>query len=212
MLQEMHSSLKDAFTKIGITFPVIYGCDEYSHNIQKAEINRENWSLTTLVSGDFSDAYTQSRLSDLQGSIGKLGLIVGWSKPKVLLAQKLAELVFENCFFETPIGILRQTQGFPMGGHSSREGLDNILLAAEFALLSDVTSKLLYYYRMVDDISLAITGEFSIVKKVLLQMAKAYPRAMPLNIQVSFGYRHFLYSHVNNFLQPCNPYKLTRSL
>ena len=212
MLQEMHSSLKAAFTDNGIVFPVIYGCDEYSHNIHKVEINHDYGSLTTLVSGDFSDAYTQSRLIDLQGSIGQLGHIIGWSKAKIVLAQKLARMVFENCFFETPSGIMRQTQGFPMGGHSSREGLDTILLAAEIILLSKVKTKLHYYYRMVDDISLAINGEFSTVKKVLIEMAKAYPRAMPLNIQVSFGYSHFLDSHINNFLQPCDPYKLTTSL
>ena len=99
-----------------------------------------------------------------------------------------------------------------MGGHSSREGLDNILLATEFILLSELKSKLLYYYRMVDDISMAVNGAFSTLKEVLLEMAKGYPKAMPLNIQISYGYSHFLDSHVNNYLQPCNPYKLTTSL
>ena len=99
-----------------------------------------------------------------------------------------------------------------MGGHSSRKVLDNILLATEFILLSEVKSKSLYYYRMVDDISMAVNGAFSTLKEVLLKMAKGYPKAMPLNIQISYGYSHFLDSHVNNYLQPCNPYKLTTSL
>ena len=212
MLQEMHSLLKNAFSERAITFPVIYGCDEYSEKIHKVAIDRNVGTLTTLVSGDFSDAYTQSRLADLTGAIEQLGQVVSWPNSKVVLAQKLSKLVFENCFFETPSGILRQTQGFPMGGHSSREGLDNILLAGEFALLSKVKSDLLYYYRLVDDISLAVNGKFSMVKTLLNKMARAYPVAMPLNIQISFGYSHFLDSHVFNFLQPNQPYSLTTSL
>ena len=100
-----------------------------------------------------------------------------------------------------------------MGGHSSREGLDNILLAGEFDLLTKlVNTSLIYYYRLVDDISIALNGNFASVRKLLSEMAKVYPRAMPLNIQISFGYSHFLDSHVYNFLQPSPTYKLTTTL
>ena len=58
-------------------FPVIYGCDEYSHKIQRVAFPKETWGTITLVSGDFSDAYTQSRLVDLENSILKLGEFVG---------------------------------------------------------------------------------------------------------------------------------------
>ena len=213
MLQEMHSSLKIAFSEREIAFPAIYGCDEYSSKIQGVALDSSAWSFTTLVSGDFSDAYTKSNLADLQNSIKDIGHIVGWVEPKIQLAQNLAKLVFENCFFETPNGILKQTQGFPMGGHSSREGLDNILLAGEFDLLTKlVNTSLIYYYRLVDDISIALNGNFASVRKLLSEMAKVYPRAMPLNIQISFGYSHFLDSHVYNFLQPSPTYKLTTTL
>ena len=69
-----------------------------------------------------------------------------------------------------------------------------------------------YYYRMVDDILLAVEGSFESAKHVLSEMARSYPLAMPLNIQISFGYSHFLDVHVNNFLQPLPLYKLTTSL
>ena len=213
MLQEMHSLLRKSFSNAGTEFPAIYGCDEYSANIHKVKFDRSSWSLNTLLSGDFSDAYTKSSLVDLQASIFKLGHIVGWLEPKIVLAQKLSKLVFENCFFEAPSGILRQTQGFPMGGHSSREGLDNILLAGEFDLLcSSVNSNLLHYYRLVDDISLAINGEFGFIRRILDSMSKTYPKAMPLNVQISFGYSHFLDSHVFNFLQSTQNNSFTTSL
>ena len=75
LLQEMHASLKIELSKSGIKFPLIYGCDEYSDNIQKLRFDRSEWSSKTLISGDFSDAYTKSSLADLQGSINKLGVV-----------------------------------------------------------------------------------------------------------------------------------------
>ena len=90
-----------------------------------------------------------------------------------------------------------------MGGHSSREGLDSILLAGELDLLydADISSSLHFYYRLVDDISTAVQGKFTSVINVVQKMAEIYPSTMPLNIQISFGYSHFLDSHVSNMLQ-----------
>ena len=213
MLQEMHLTLKEMLKTRGIGFPLIYGCDEYSENIQGVQFCKKKWSMNILLSGDFSDAYTQSSLSDLQDSISKLGSVAGWSISKISLAKKLSKLVFENCFFETPSGILRQSQGFPMGGHSSREGLDNILLAAEVEILSStIKNSLLFYYRLVDDISTVVNGEFSLVTSLISKMSELYPNSMPLNIQISFGYSHFLDSHVFNFLQPKSDNRFTTSL
>ena len=213
MLQEMHTTLRALLPMQGTSFPLIYGCDEYSDNIQQVVFDHSTWSRKTLISGDFSDAYTKSSLHDLQNSIAKLGPVANWPGHKISLAQKLAKLVFENCYFETPSGILRQSQGFPMGGHSSREGLDNILLSREVDLLSDPISKdLLFYYRLVDDISLALDGDFSKVIALLRKMAEVYPHEMPLNIQISFGYSHFLDSHVYNFLQSTSSNGFTTSL
>ena len=213
MLQEMHSTLKAVLLKKKIGFPVIYGCDEYSDNIQKVKFDRLTWSNKTLISGDFSDAYTKSNLCDLQGSIGKLGVLAKWSEYKINLAKKLAGLVFEIGFFETPGGILKQTQGFPMGGHNTREGLDNILLSREVDLLiSPISKNLLFYYRLVDDISLAFDGSFEDIRSLLKTMASFYPHAMPLNIQISFGYSHFLDSHIFNFLQKQETNSFTTSL
>ena len=47
---------------------------------------------------------------------------------------------------------MKQTSGFPMGGHSSREILDTILLACEYHILS-ILPNCMFYQRMVDDIS-----------------------------------------------------------
>ena len=43
-------------------------------------------------------------------------------------------------------------------------------------------------------------------------MAEVYPHEMPLNIQISFGYSHFLDSHVYNFLQSTSSNGFTTSL
>ena len=124
LLQELHLEIKQMYImgKLGqnTEFPIIYGCDEFSDKINKISVNKENWNHLTLISGDFSDAYTESRLIDLEGSILYLATFVGWTSDKIKLAQTLAKLVFENCYFLTPCGILKQTKGFPMGGHSSR--------------------------------------------------------------------------------------------
>ena len=147
MLQELHQRLQKKMEAALQHFPVIYGCAEYSHKIQGVTYSKESWSTVTLVSVDFSDAYTQSRLVDLEHSIQKLGEFVGWELPKMTLATKLARLVFENCFFETPDGIMQQRQGFPMGGHSSQEGLDDILLSCELVLLNTpIADKLMYFF------------------------------------------------------------------
>ena len=129
------------------------------------------------------------------------------------LATKSAKLVFENCFFETPNGIMQQRQWFPMGGHSSREGLDDILLSCELVLLSSpIADKLMHYYRMVDDISTAVSGDFTFVRKLVHKLSDVYPTAMPLNIQLSFGYSRFLDSHVLNLLQESPDNRFTTTL
>ena len=100
-----------------------------------------------------------------------------------------------------------------MGGHSSREGLDNILLSGEVDLLCrTIKSSLLYYYRLVDDISVTVNGDFSIVRSLLAKMAEIYPKTMPLNVQLSFGYSHFLDSHIFNFLKDSTEFSFTTSL
>ena len=115
LLQELHQLLKGKMEDNSCRyFPVIYGCDEYSERIQKVTIPKGK--SVTLISCDFSDAYTKSRLCDLEHSIKKLGNYVGWPEPKICLALKLSKLVFENCFFETPDGIMKQCQGFPWEG------------------------------------------------------------------------------------------------
>ena len=211
LLQELHAVLK---VHMGSRYPVVMGCEEYSRKIQNIRYPAEDWSLNTILSADFADAYTQSELTDLQKAIKKLGGVVNWSSRKISLSNKLAALVFNNCYFETPSGIHRQSRGFPMGGHSSREGLDTILLASEIDLLSleEVNDKVQFYYRLVDDISLATNSKFFQVNNLIELMCSKYPSSMPLNFQVSFGYSHFLYLHVSNFQPKDNVGKYETSL
>ena len=68
-----------------------------------------------------------------------------------------------NCYFSTHFGVMQQTCGFPMGGHSSREILDIILLASEYRILS-VMECCPFYQRMVDDISCVFTCGIEMVK------------------------------------------------
>ena len=167
MLQELHKTVKQLYLnhKMGdVSFPIIHGSDEYMKTLTSIEYSREEWGKVTIISGDFSDAYTQSRLVDLQLSIKKLGTLAGWNDAKISLSQKIAALVFENCYFLTPNGVMQQTKGFPMGGHSSREGLDTILIASEIDILNSSNSYILNYVRMVDDISSVIGGDFSNVR------------------------------------------------
>ena len=211
LLQNLHTQVK---IRMGETYPIILGCDEYSNKIRKIEYPASQWTLNTILSADFADAYTKSNLEDLQGALKTLGEFTDWPVGKVELCKKLAKLVFENCYFETPNGIQRQSNGFPMGGHCSREGLDTILLSCELQLLQDhnIRSSLYYYCRLVDDISTITNGKFQVVRNLVQKMADVYPSTMPLNIQLSFGYSHFLDSHVFNMYQSSDTNKITTSL
>ena len=65
---------------------------------------------------------------------------------------------------------------------------------------------------MVDDISIILNGPFTSIMGLLRNMAAVYPKAMPLNIQISFGYSRFLDCHINNYLQKSTVNKVTTSL
>ena len=81
-----------------------------------------------------------------------------------------------------------------MGGHSSRDVLDIDLLRSEIKLLSTITlqcSKIHYYGRMVDDVSVVLQGSYDDLTKLLITMATSYT-SMPLNVQVSQNFSQFL--------------------
>ena len=64
-----------------------------------------------------------------------------------------------------------------MGGHSSREGLDIILLASEIEILSTsaVANYVNSYVRLVDDISLVINARVSQLQEIIKLMGTYYP-------------------------------------
>ena len=90
------------------SFPCLKGCDEYSSRITSIPLQTSSFSQTVLLSGDFSDAYTESQTERLKGSIMYLGKIVHYDEYKIQLILKLVDLVFNNCYFFTPYGLYRQ--------------------------------------------------------------------------------------------------------
>ena len=89
-----------------------------------------------LITGDFSDAYTASKILRLQQSISFLGEIIGLPDFHTALINCLVDLVFTNCTFYTPLGLYKSGQGYPMGGHSSRDALDVDLLCSEIEIIT----------------------------------------------------------------------------
>ena len=82
------------------------------------------FSKTFLISADFDDAYTETKIQRLEESITIIGSLLGYDKAKTEMIVALMKLVFSNCFFKTPLGIFRQSKGMPMGDFSSRDSLD----------------------------------------------------------------------------------------
>ena len=101
-------------------FPVIKGCDEYSKRVQQLRLKASQMMMTTFISADFGDAYTETGISSLQESIRLIGDLIGVENFEIDLMIKLVHLVFSNCYFYTPYGLYRQTRGMPMGDYSSR--------------------------------------------------------------------------------------------
>ena len=98
MLQEMHLQIKVIFETITLgqwsRTPIIYGCDEYSKLANTIEYSSDSWDQITIISGDFSDAYTASSLLDLQNSIFKLGNCVNWPTEKNRISSETSSTSF----------------------------------------------------------------------------------------------------------------------
>jgi hypothetical protein len=193
LLQHLHNDVRDKLFPVnGLIYPIVLGTSSYLDRLSNVQlVTNENWCNSWVVSGDFSDAYTLGTLDDLTIAVHNLSNLVGWAPHCVSLVIKLCNLVCKNCFFTTPFGIKHQSRGFPMGGHSSREILDTILLSCEYNILSSI-SGCCFYQRMVDDVSIIFICDLSTVHANLELMASKYPSSMPLNIQISFGYSRFL--------------------
>ena len=97
-----------------------------------------------------------------------------------------------------------------------RDSLDVDLSRSEYIILqelTDISSAVFLYCRLVDDISIILQCEFPTVRRVLDLMANQYPN-MLLNVQVSFGYSRFLDLHIYNIKtsQEDKYYRLCRVL
>ena len=185
----------------------------YLSRLSRINLQNEGYSTMTLVSADFSDAYTETFIPNLKKSIGVIGNLLGYDDDKSSLIKNLVELVFTNSYFYTPYGLYKQTRGMPMGDFSSRESLDLVLSRSEFVillLLRSLDLKLNLFVRLVDDISIIHQGDFRKTIQLIELMVKQYPE-MPLNFQISFGYSRFLDLHVYNILEDtCRRYIKTR--
>ena len=142
--------------------------------------------------------------------------MLDYSPCHIYLMIGLVNIVFDNVYFFSIFGLQRSTKGYPMGGHSSRDALDIDLLRSEIELLSTITlqcSKIHYYGRMVDDVSVVLQGSYDDLTKLLITMATSYPN-MPLNVQVSQNFSLFLDMKIFNFINGENKdsYKLTTTL
>ena len=204
----LHSMLKD-FSKIFPSlendqvedFTVLKGCDDFVSRLSLVKLHPEKLCQTTLVSADFSDAYTSTGIDHLKQSILNVAKLVKYEDIYAGLVVKLVDLVFLNCYFYTPFGLYRQSKGMPMGDYSSRDSLDVDLCFSEFEILNSIQSaslKVHLYCRLVDDISAVVQGPFPEVVKFLELFAAKYPPQMPLNCQISFGYSRFLDLHIFN--------------
>ena len=154
LLKEMLLEFKNKFSE-PIKYPVLSGCDDYLERLSSTNLSGEKFKLTTLVSADFGDAFTETSIPKLTETISKIGHILDYKDDHIEIMVDLVTLVFSNSYFFTPYGLYRQTKGMPMGVFSSRESLDVVLALSEFEILKtsiDLETDIKLYARLVDDI------------------------------------------------------------
>ena len=166
----LHSMLKDFSKQFPSlendqkeNFTVLQGCDDYVQRLSLIKLNPGMCFETSLISADFSDAYTATGIEHLKKSILKVTNLVKYEKSHAELIVKLVDLVFLNCFFYTPYGLYRQSKGMPMGDYSSRDSLDVDLCFSEYEIINSIENAFLkvhLYCRLVEDISAVVQGPF----------------------------------------------------
>ena len=216
MLLGFNSKFPEPFQDQDISSTVLNGCDDYLSRLSKINLSREKFSMTTLISADFGDAYTETSIPKLKRSIRVIGKLLDYEDDQISLIENLVELVFANAYFYTPYGLYKQTRGMPMGDFSSRESLDIVLSNSEFDILRFMETleiNLKLFVRLVDDISIISQEDFAKTRDLIELMVQQYPE-MPLNFQISFGYSRFLDLHIYNFMddQINSTYKITHML
>ena len=210
----LHSFLKEMLSNFKTKFPepfedqetsytVLDGCDDYLRRLSAINMSPEHFSMATLITADFGDAFTETSIPELKKSVAVIGRLLDYEEDQVAVIEKLIELVFLNSYFYTPYGLYKQTRGMPMGDFSSRESLDIVLSASEFDILRFLVIlkiSLKLFVRLVDDISVVHQGDFSKTIQLIELMVEHYPE-MPLNFQISFGYSRFLDLHIYNMME-----------
>ena len=179
LLKETLLDFKKKFSE-PISYPVLSGCDDYSDRLSKTNLTGDKFKMTTLVSADFGDAFTETSIPKLTESISKIGHLLGYKNDHIEIMMDLVELVFSNSYFFTPYGLCRQTKGMPMGDFSSRESLDVVLALSEFEILKtsiELETDIKLYARLVDDISVILQNKFALTKddKAISYDAFKYP-------------------------------------
>ena len=111
MLHSLLSSFRTRFPTLennqNENFTELKGCDDYVQRLSLIELDSKKNLQTTLISADFSDAYTETGIEHLKISIKKVADLVKYEESFAEIMLELVDLVFFNCYFYTPFGLYR---------------------------------------------------------------------------------------------------------
>ena len=107
---------------------------EFAQRIRSLNINCERGLL--LLSGDFSDAYSNCDLSDVNRAIVVIGRFVGLNEGRIRLMIELAWLILSNNYISCTEDIYLLGTVLPMGNSCSGDLLDLVCYASEMKLYS----------------------------------------------------------------------------
>ena len=165
-------------SKSNYRFPLINGCEKFEPFINNLTINNDSFFKTILLTSDFKDAFVNATLEQLVSAIETASIWLKYSKSRMYLMIKLAKMIFPNCTFSVPKGIILSKDGYPIGGHSSCEALNLNLLVCEIKALfylGNEASGLKSVCRLVDDVSFIFNGDFDEIFKILKCYISFYP-------------------------------------
>ena len=70
LLQHLHNDVKNKLFPVNNNiYPIVLGTKSYLERLAVVKINNSDWGRCWIVSGDFSNAYTLGKLSDLNEAV-----------------------------------------------------------------------------------------------------------------------------------------------
>ena len=164
MLQDLLKLLRESFPEQLLNllgFPVLKECDDYIARISRIKLDQAKAMQTVIITSDFEDAYTNTDVGHIKETVKEIASLLKLPSDHINLVVGLLDLVFSNCYFFTPMGLFRQTEGMPMGDLSSRDALDVDLVVCEMKILKSLMKsplKISLFCRLVDDLSIILHG------------------------------------------------------